>query len=1063
MIKILLISIAVVVFTQSVGQQRSVSGKILTGEGNPLAGANVSVDKSPVHTSTDSTGLFILQAPDGDILLNISHSGYGSQAVTVSRSQNFITVFLKIDETILKDVTVNTGYQQLSKERATGSFSSVGNSLFNRAVSTDVLSRLENVTSGLLFDRRSTGEPVLTVRGQSTILSNASPLIVVDNFPYEGNLNNLNPNDIEQVTVLKDAAAASIWGARAGNGVIVITTKTGSINQPLKVNFNTNYTVGEQPNLFYNRNYLNSNDFIGVEQKLFSSGYYTWQEREKGRTLSPVVQLLIAERDGEISQSEAAQRLEEYKNTDVRKQISKYFYRRSFTQQYSLSLNGGGKEIKYYFSGGFDRNLENLVRNILCRATVQSSATYVPYKSLEINTGISYAKSILEENNSGIGQINSGGGKQLYPYANIADLDGNPLPIERDYNRKYVLNAMENGLLDWQYRPLEDLKNNNNTLTTNNLRLQVGVKYKIASWVNVEGNYQHVDQNIIRQNLMNEKLYYVRNLINQYTYEQASGLQFAIPKGSIFDKSTTNTYSHAGRAQINVDKNWDTRHKLSLLAGYEIRLVNTTALNSRLYGYRDELGIYESVDLRNYYPTNPYGYSAKIPSFGSLRELTDRNISQYMNGVYIYKQRYIVSGSARKDASNLFGVKSNQKWVPLWSAGMAWIASSETSFPFSSWLPYLKFRASWGYNGNVNKSLTAYTTASYSTNYYTGLLQLQIQTPPNPELRWEKIKIANIGADFQTRNNLFSGSFEFYIKNGIDLIGSSPLDPTTGFNVGGRTNFTGNNANMKGHGFDIQLNSHASFRKLIWNSSLLFNNATDKVTRYDFEDNLLSYLSNYSSPAVGRPRYGIYSFEAAPLDPENGDPQVYIGGKITKDYSSINYSATFNDLVYNGPALPTTFGSWRNNFSVGSISFGINLSYKFGYYFRRQSINYAGLFDSWAGNVDFEHRWQKPGDELITYVPSMPESPNSSRDFIYSLSSVLVEKGDHIRFQDINLSYRFERIANPRMPFSAIAIYGYINNLGILWRANKLNIDPDFVFQPYPPGKTYSLGISVRF
>ena len=222
-------------------------------------------------------------------------------------------------------------------------------------------------------------------------------------------------------------------------------------------------------------------------------------------------------------------------------------------------------------------------------------------------------------------------------------------------------------------------------------------------------------------------------------------------------------------------------------------------------------------------------------------------------------------------------------------------------------------------------------------------------------------------------------------------------------------------------------------------------------------------LSDYPSPMVGKSRFGIYSFKWAGLDPETGDPQVYLGKEMTKDYDHISYDATPEDLLYNGPSLPPYFGSWRNTFSIFGFSIGCNITYKLGYYFRRSSINYVSLFDSWNGNADFENRWQKPGDEKTTSVPSMPSSPNYSRDFVYNNSSALVEKGDHIRLQDVSLRYHFEKSKNHWLPFNSASVYGYINNLGILWRANQFHVDPDYVFLPYPPSRSYSLGISVQF
>jgi hypothetical protein len=297
----------------------------------------------------------------------------------------------------------------------------------------------------------------------------------------------------------------------------------------------------------------------------------------------------------------------------------------------------------------------------------------------------------------------------------------------------------------------------------------------------------------------------------------------------------------------------------------------------------------------------------------------------------------------------------------------------------------------------------------------------------------------------------------------LDLIGNAPLDPTAGFNVANRTNFTGNNADMKGHGFDVQLMLTKNIGNVRWASNTLFSYTTNKITRYDYKSPVSGYLSTYPAPMVGKPRFGIYSFKWAGLDPQTGDPQVYLNNKISKDYGQIASKATLDDLVYNGPALPPYFGAWRNTFTYRGFSIGFNISYKFGYFFKRSSINYSSLFNNWIGNVDYEKRWQKPGDEKLTSVPSMPTSYNSSRDYVYNNSSALVEKGDNIRFQDISISYLFEKKTSSWLPFNSINLYGYINNLGIIWKANKLNIDPDYIYQPYPPSKTYSIGIKVQF
>lgn len=1045
-------------------QQRVFSGKVLSAEDKtPLTAVTISVNESGEHAFTDTTGRFEMFIPDKKITVEFSHVGFTSQTILITKESNNVRIYLKRDENVLKDVVVSSGYQQIPKERATGSYSAINNELLNRTVSTSIINRLENTSNALLFDKRYNSGSILSVRGQSTIQSDANPLIVVDNFPYEGDINNINPNDIQSVTILKDAAAASIWGARAGNGVIVITTRHGRFNQPMKIEFNSNITIGDKPDIYYDRNFMNSADFISVEKNLFNQGYYAWQETDPGQALSPVVQLLIAARDGKISQAQANSKVEALSKLDVRNQLSQYFFQKSINRQYSLSLQGGQAKMSYYLSAGLDQNKDNLVRNGYNRITLNSLTTWAPVKSLEFSSNIVYSKSVQKENNPGPSQINSGGGKALYPYAQIADPGGDPLAIERDYNAGYISTADTSGFLDWHYRPLQDLRNADYKQKVEDIRINTSAKYDFLPSLNFEVRYQYEHQTTTLNNLQSTNTYAVRNLVNRFAYKDASDImQFPVPVGDILDYSNAILESNSLRGQLNFQHGWNGIHNLAAIAGVEVRQATGNGIETRLYGYDDNTATSIPVDYVTLFNNNPYDGSA-IPNMDYITGTEDRNISYYANASYTYKSRYIISGSARKDESNLFGVNANQKGVPLWSAGLAWIVTSVNSNPFGTWLPYLKLRATYGYNGNVNKSLTAYTTAIYMTNHTTKLPQALIVSPPNPDLRWERTGMLNIGMDFQTKNNLLSGNVEYYHKKGLDLIGVAPLDPTAGFIVANKSNFTGNNANMKGHGIDVQLELKKRFGSFDWNSTFLFSYATNTITKYDYKTPISNYLSTYPAPLEGKPRFGIYSYPSAGLDPETGDPQFYYNGKISKDYRTIRSKGTLDDLVYAGPALPPYFGAWRNTFSWHHVSFGFNLSYKFGYYFRRSSISYYSLYNNWTGNVDFEKRWQKPGDEKTTTVPSMPATADYNADYLYSNSSALVEKGDNIRFQDINVSYRFQKNTSHWLPFNSLNIYGYINNLGILWRANKSCIDPDYIFQPYPPSKTYSIGIKLEF
>jgi hypothetical protein len=420
----------------------------------------------------------------------------------------------------------------------------------------------------------------------------------------------------------------------------------------------------------------------------------------------------------------------------------------------------------------------------------------------------------------------------------------------------------------------------------------------------------------------------------------------------------------------------------------------------------------------------------------------------------------MLTASARRDESNLFGVRTNQKGVPLWSAGLAWDISREEFYHFDP-IPFLKLRVTDGYNGNVDRSVSAYTTANVNpgVNIYDNVTAVVVN-PPDPTLRWEKIHIYNFGVDFASVKNRFAGTLEYYIKSGFDLIGQSPEDPTTGIGV-----FTGNTADMRDHGIDLTLRTDNSFGALRWNSVLLFSYVLDKVTKYEEKlGSVYDYMVPTTiNPLVGKPLYSIYALPWAGLSPVNGDPQGILNGKPSTVYSSLVDTNVLSYMKYKGPVNPPVFGSWRNTFYWKQWGLSFNILYKFGYVFRRNSMFYGAVFSgSSQGYADYEKRWQHPGDEKFTTMPSMVYPANSLRDQFYQYSDVLVVKGDHIRLQDIQISYDLTKEGHPRLPVQLLRFYLYANNLGLLWKANHVGIDPDYV-NSAPNPRTLAFGVKVDY
>jgi TonB-linked SusC/RagA family outer membrane protein len=1054
-----------------------VKGRVVNENGEPISGVSVLIKGTKRGVSTDENGVFEIKGIDENAILVISGVNIETYETKINgrREMNF-TAKSKVSK--LEDVeisAVNTGYQTIPKERATGSFSTVTNSQLERRVATDIISKLNGITSGLVFNvDKSSGERKLTIRGLSTIYSNEQPLIVIDNFPYEGDINNINPNDVENITVLKDAAAASIWGVRASNGVIVITTKKGKQNQALRVDLTANTTIGSRPNVYYSPNYLKSTEFIGVEQFLFDRGYFdadllAGNPSNSAATfplVSPVVSILAAKRAGQITNDQAEAQISNLRSIDFRDQLKQYFYQPSIRQQYLVSLKGGNAKTTYLFSGGYDYNRSDVVGNNFRRITLRSQATFHVFKNFELLADINLYGTKNNRDNT-LNDIS----RNRTPYKLVADANGNPLPIGMGVSNNLTDIAQARGFYNWKYLPLNELGNQLNQSNNDGVRANLGFTYKFLGSFTIDGRFQFEKSIGIQKILNDTSSFFTRDLINRFsTVVNGVVTKFNMPYGGIYDQQTSNNTSSNGRLQLNFQKSFG-KHSIYALGGYELREAKSNINGTRLYGYDRSVGSYSNVDYTTLFATYPSGFSS-IPNSIIQAGYLDRYRSVFTNFSYTYDNRYTITGSARKDESNYFGVNANQKGVPLWSAGVKWNASREKFYKLSNILPKLNVRLTYGYSGNVNKTVTSFTTSfNVSNAALTNATYQRISNAPNSELRWEKTGVVNLGIDFRAKDNILFGSIEFYKKRSVDILADKVLPASSGFinPSSGGFSIRQNTGTMSGTGFDIDIRSTVLKRKIEWIVGLQFSRATDRVTRLNINNRPLTLVTGGDGatggllyPNLDYPVYGVYSFKWAGLS-ASGEPQGYINGAVSTNYAALVNPTTLSEIVYHGPSRPTIYGGLSNTVSLGNFSLFFNFNFKAGYYFRKTSINYTSLFSGIsAGHEDFSSRWQKPGDELITNVPALIYSTNTNRDAFYNLSEVLVDKADNVRLQDISLSYQVPVAKLKRLNINSLKVFLYMDNVGIIWKATKSKLDPD-AFTRMPNPRTYSFGVNVSF
>jgi len=1068
------------------------SGKVTDENGKPMSGATVKVKYSNRSVFTGSTGEYRLFVPLGQAIIQVSYVGYTIREISVNGTESRrINVDMTPATGNLTEVqVVSNGYQDLPKERSTGSFEVVTAKQLEHSADPDLLNRLVGITTGLNYsgtsnvtsgNRNQSQLGNLTIRGKNTLTANnltfntsGYPLLVVDGIASPYDISQINPNDVESITILKDAAAASIWGSRAANGVLVVKTKRGSYMRKPTITFSSSYNLTEKEDLFYQKK-MSVSDFIDAkklqfiesQQELFDPIVTTSQ----GVT-TPIEEIMNNYLNKHsITEQQANEQLDVLRGNDVRSDASKYLKRKAFNQNHSLSLNGGSKIMAYGLSVGYTKSITNDINSQNDRLTVGYNASVRPFKNLEIRAIIGYTRQNREfpGPNTEIGV--------LQPYDRLADDNGNALALPRMYRTAFselIKSTYGSKVLDMTYKPLEDFNHGSLESVVQNMNFNVSTIYTFNPSLSLNVTYGY------NRSIRNEETYYdkdsfyMRELLNRFT--DPVRLIRNIQLGGYDEKARSVGTLNSLRSQINYNHTWNSRHSVNAIAGIDASQNFTIQNSNPFYGYDpNTLTFNNNLNFASDYTIlwNNNGASVgRIPYFPLLLSNRSRTLSSYANASYTYDNRYTVSGSIRKDGSNSFGMDQNKSGTPFYSTGISWNIANE-KFYNSQALSRLQLRATFGYNGNTNPSVFPHPRISFSTNPGTinGLFSASLNSTEatNNNLRPERTGVLNFGIDFGLKGERLSGSIEYYIKNTKDLISNNVLDPTTGFN-----NLNFNTGDLHAYGSDITLNSqNLKIGRFSWNSNFLLSYNRVKVKKLYIPGGVdagsLIYGSGSNRYTVGYDLTRIFAFQWAGLDHNTGYPLGIYNGEArilndeevgSNNYTSI-YSAAPSTVKFMGSAVPIYFGSIRNTFSYGSLMVSANIIYKLKYVSRRSPSTlalYSQLFNnSVLLGGEFEDRWQKPGDEFFTNVPKMSYPASGVADEFYQYSDINVFKADHVRLQEVNISYGLRQ---NNWYFKDIRVFANVTNLGILWRANKLNIDPDSdSFQP----KTYSFGINANF
>lgn len=966
----------------------------------------------------------------------------------------------------IDEVLVQTGYQTLKPNEINGSVVVLSAEQLNSRAGTNILDRIVGHSTGVLQaigkQESNTG---ITIRGLGTINGPVDPLIVLDGFIYEGDIENINPADVENVTILKDAAAASIWGARAGNGVIVITTKKGQFDQPLQVNMQARGLFYGEPQIFPEGN-IGAQEYIDLERMLFDNGYFDTRIRNTPwASLTPAIEIFLAQREGRIDDTEAERKLAVLASYDAKESILKEFYTRPVTQQYSMSAQGGGTRNTYVLSAAYDRiRQDNYSQNNKINARLSNRFRLT--NKFMLTTEAYFTHNQFIRGRPPYSNIVSSGGRYA-DYMALRDADGTPIAFDGHYRKAYTDTLAGGMLLDWAMYPATNHEHLHFEQNIQELYANVLLNYQLFDFLDLSASYQHQSQRQDQDDIQGAESYEARHMINNYsTVDPHSGLvvRDVVPLGGIHQSSYTSINSHTFRGQANLHKLFGP-HSINAIVGAEAREAETNATRYQArYGYNEDPLLYTVIDVLTRYPQIVQGNLARIGASASLTKTNYRFVSLYGNASYSYLGRYTLSGSMRRDGSNIFGAATNDKWKPLWSAGLGWRLSDEFFYDWSAF-PVIRLTATYGYSGNVDMSRTALPRVSTHIDSETRFRYARVQEINNPSLRWEQLSQINVRMDASTQSDRIRLSLGYFRKIGTDLYGPEPFDYTA---WGRRAELVRNVANMRGEGIEFEIHSHnLHLNNLQWTTDFYFNWNESIVTKYH-PSNTNAPLSNIGlsgtsiTPVEGFPLYVIAAPRWGGLNSE-GEPQGYLNGELSTDYSAIALEARTHgsNIEYLGSASPLYFGSLVNNLIWRNWQVGFNISYRLGYFSRKTTVVHSALISNGSVHADYLKRWQKPGDELITDVPAFVYPANSQRDLFLNTSSAQAIAADNIRLDYVNIRYKVNTTQWKR-PFRNLEIQGGIQNVGILWRKNHLGLDPDYPHR-VPPYRMVNLGLTSTF
>lgn len=1027
-------------------QTKTVSGRVISGEdGEPIIGASVIATGTTSGSVTDVDGNFSFDVPESAKTLTVSYVGMASQVVNISGKK--MTITLSSNNEMLDEVMV-VAYGTTKKSSFTGSAASVSSKKMELRPITSATKALEGQSTGVLTTSGS-GQPgesgSIVIRGFGSINASQQPLYVVDGIPFSGNISSINPSDIESMTILKDASAGALYGARGANGVIMITTKKGKEGKA-KVMWRS--TMGWSDRAIPAYEMVNQRENIELvyeaeRNAYFDTGKYTWEEAAtaaRGELINDyggtenynpfknyTWDTIIDPATGKVHEDAVSAWDEPWLDAVLDKG--------AFRHEHQLSINGGTEKTHYMYSLGYLNEDGILKYTNFQRYNARANVDTQVKEWFSGNLNVSASHSIQNyQQFSGTAYSNVWYTAQfanpLFPVY-MKDEKGNDL-LDANGNRQLDY-GKENGRFgsNSDTNPLGGVINDVSDIKGDVASVRTGLVFggdsQKLGWA--QGLKLSFNFGVDYRN-RNQMLYY-----NMYHGNQANA------NGMIYRRNNR-TVSYTFNQLLTWNRSIG-KHNVDLLAGhefYDYQYQYLTASKTNLVE-----GIYELYPATTLAGADSYSYKHRIESW-----LGRAN--------YNYDDKYYASASIRRDGSSRFN--KDARWGTFWSLGGSWRISKEAFLQDASWLDNLSLRASYGEQGN--EALDSYYAwqALYDVSYANGNnVGALAQSLENKEISWEKNGNFNVGIDFSLFNNRLGGTIEYYNKSTKDMLLEYPMALSTGF-----ASYNANVGDMYNRGLEIEIHGTPIRTKdWTWNLTFMASTTKNKVTK--LTDSSPQIVKGVRVIEEGYPVNTFYMAESAGVDTETGKQLYWVwdtneDGSRGEKYKSDDYAKAATCKEYLGSRIPDLYGSINTDVTWKNLTLSMLATYSMGgkiydsNYAATMNVNY--LSNNW--HKDMLNRWQKPGD--VTDVPRVEIGGK------YTTTDRFLKSASYFAIKNITLSYHLPKIILSKVGLESVRIFGSADNLA-LFSAMK-GMDPQYDFTgatdySYTPNKTYSIGIEVNF